>query len=156
MGVSLSVWRVIEFFSWNLKLFADISAMKGKVLHYDMTKSEGLISGEDGQRYRFISSEWKEPSVPLKGMDLEFLVDGSDAEEIYLSAYRSGFSVIDKDWYKSIDDKVLAGVCSGLAHKFDVSPLALRLVTVLLSLFLLFPILLYIVLWLILPFRATR
>ncbi len=131
-------------------------SMRGKVLHYDMTKSEGVISGDDGQRYRFINNEWKESTVPLKGMSLDFLANGSDAEEIYLSADRSVLTGANSDWYKSSDDKVFAGVCSGLAHKCNVSKLVLRVMTVLLSLFIFVPVLLYFVLWLILPYRATR
>jgi phage shock protein PspC (stress-responsive transcriptional regulator) len=48
-------------------------------------------------------------------------------------------------------DRRIAGVCGGLARKFGVSATGLRVLTVLTTLFLTgFPILIYIVLWLLL------
>lgn len=48
-------------------------------------------------------------------------------------------------------DKRIAGVCGGLARKFGVNATGLRVLTVLTTLFLTgFPILIYIVLWLLL------
>ena len=53
--------------------------------------------------------------------------------------------------YRSSDEKVIAGVCSGVAHKFDLNVTGLRWVVALTSLFLSgVPILVYVVLWAIL------
>ncbi len=49
------------------------------------------------------------------------------------------------------ESKILGGVSSGLADYFGLSKNGVRLTFLLTSLFLLMPILLYIVLWLILP-----
>ena len=49
-------------------------------------------------------------------------------------------------------DRMIAGVCGGLANYFDVDPTIVRLVYVLLTLFTVFSgILLYPVLWIIMP-----
>lgn len=58
------------------------------------------------------------------------------------------------EWYRLGEGKMVAGVCSGLADQFGVSVTALRLAAVLLT-FLGFGwgLLIYIVLWVIMPYR---
>ena len=58
--------------------------------------------------------------------------------------------------YRSSDEKVIAGVCAGLAHKFDLNMTGLRWVVALVTLFLSgIPAIVYIVLWVILKARPT-
>ena len=33
--------------------------MKGKILDYNIQESNGIISGDDGQRYSFENKDWK-------------------------------------------------------------------------------------------------
>ncbi|MCF2657997.1 MAG: PspC domain-containing protein [bacterium] len=50
------------------------------------------------------------------------------------------------------NDKMIAGVCAGLAHYFDLDPTVIRIVYVLLSIFTAFAgVLVYLILWLIMP-----
>ena len=50
------------------------------------------------------------------------------------------------------NDKMIAGVCAGLAHYFDLDPSVIRIVYVLLSIFTAFAgVLVYLILWLIMP-----
>ena len=50
------------------------------------------------------------------------------------------------------NDKMIAGVCAGLAHYFDLDPTVIRIVYVLLSIFTTFAgVLVYLILWLIMP-----
>ena len=50
------------------------------------------------------------------------------------------------------NDKMIAGVCAGLAHYFDLDPTVIRIVYVLLSIFTAFAgVLVYLNLWLIMP-----
>ena len=59
--------------------------------------------------------------------------------------------------YRSSDEKVIAGVCAGIAHKFDLNVTGLRWVVALTTLFLSgIPALVYLVLWAILKARSTR
>ena len=59
--------------------------------------------------------------------------------------------------YRSSDEKVIAGVCAGIAHKFDLNVTGLRWVVALATLFLSgIPALVYLVLWAILKARSTR
>ena len=58
--------------------------------------------------------------------------------------------------YRSSDEKVVAGVCAGLAHKFDLNANGLRCAVALVTLFLSgLPIVVYVVLWMILKERPT-
>ena len=49
------------------------------------------------------------------------------------------------------DGKMIGGVCAGLAEYLDIDPTIVRIVWVLMVLFAGFGILLYIILWLIMP-----
>ena len=57
--------------------------------------------------------------------------------------------------YRSRTDKVIAGVCGGLAHYFHIDPIIMRIIFIVLGLlfFLPFPwmVLLYLVMWIIVP-----
>ena len=59
--------------------------------------------------------------------------------------------------YRSSDDKVIAGVCAGLAHKLDLNKTGLRWATALVALFLTgVPAIVYVVLWAVLNERPTK
>ena len=59
--------------------------------------------------------------------------------------------------YRSSDEKVVAGVCAGIAHKFDLNATGVRWVVVLISLFLTgIPVFAYAALWAVLKERPTR
>ena len=49
------------------------------------------------------------------------------------------------------DDKMIGGVCAGLAECLDIDPTIVRIVWVLMVLFAGFGILLYVIFWLIMP-----
>ena len=59
-------------------------------------------------------------------------------------------------FYRSSDEKVIAGVCAGLAHRLDLNITGLRWVVALVTLFLSgIPAVVYVVLWAILKARPT-
>lgn len=58
--------------------------------------------------------------------------------------------------YRSSDEKVIAGVCAGIAHKLDFNINGLRWVVALIRVFLSgIPIIVYIVLWMVLKSRPS-
>ena len=58
--------------------------------------------------------------------------------------------------YRSSDEKVIAGVCAGVAHKLDLNVTGLRWVVALVTLFLSgIPAIVYCVLWAVLKQRST-
>ena len=64
---------------------------------------------------------------------------------------------MDNNLFRSSDDKVIAGVCGGLAHRFDLNATGLRWALALVTLFLSgVPALVYLALWIILKERPTK
>lgn len=59
--------------------------------------------------------------------------------------------VAKKRLYRSSKDKILGGVCAGVADYFDVDPTIVRLIWVLLTLAWGAGLLLYIIAWIIVP-----
>jgi len=63
-------------------------------------------------------------------------------------------SPLQREWYRSAAGKKIAGVCAGLAETFGIAAAPLRIAFVLLTLFSLGTgIILYIVLWVVMPLR---
>ncbi|MEW6610428.1 MAG: PspC domain-containing protein [Patescibacteria group bacterium] len=60
-----------------------------------------------------------------------------------------------KKLYRSRTNKMIAGVCGGLAEYFNVDPTIVRLAFVLITFFQGFGILLYLVLWIIVPLEGS-
>jgi hypothetical protein len=58
--------------------------MRGTVLAYDRDSDAGLIRGEDGNRYGFRAQEWRERSMPIKGVHVDFEPDGPMARDLYI------------------------------------------------------------------------
>ncbi len=63
---------------------------------------------------------------------------------------------IKKRLYRNPDDKIAAGICSGIAAYFDVDPLWIRLALALSVVFFGTGIFLYLILWIIMPEAITR
>ena len=62
-----------------------------------------------------------------------------------------------RDWYRSRSDRMVSGVCGGLAEEFGLPPAVVRLGFVLLTLFSFGTgLLLYIVLWVVMPEDGKR
>ncbi len=57
--------------------------MKGTILDYSIPKNEGLISGEDGQRYTFTKNDWRSPGIPTRSRKIDFTINNGKASEIF-------------------------------------------------------------------------
>jgi hypothetical protein len=59
--------------------------LKGKILDYNLTKQEGLISAENGERYKFTTQEWRSSTLhPKKDLSVDFSTDKeNNAKDIY-------------------------------------------------------------------------
>lgn len=58
--------------------------MKGQILNYSIQEDSGIVSAEDGNRYRFKSSDWREPEPPKNGMFVDFEPYEGVALDIYI------------------------------------------------------------------------
>jgi len=57
--------------------------MKGNVLGFDPEGNTGAISGHDGQRYDFVTLDWRSPGRPARGIAVDFVAEGNRATQIY-------------------------------------------------------------------------
>lgn len=71
-------------------------------------------------------------------------------------AYRDTSSQVEKKLLRDMDDRVIAGVAAGVGHYFDIEPRWMRLIFLLLIFFGGTGIMLYIILWIIMPRAVTR
>jgi phage shock protein PspC (stress-responsive transcriptional regulator) len=61
-----------------------------------------------------------------------------------------------KRLYRSNDDKMIAGVCAGIAEYFGLDPTLVRLGYIVLSVFTIFSgVLAYFILWIVVPQKKT-
>jgi phage shock protein PspC (stress-responsive transcriptional regulator) len=120
--------------------------MKGTVLSVETASGRALISGDDGARYAFSVTDWKEQVPPYRGQRVDFVAaEGQRATEVYVAVEPApgkaapGWSAnVDaryRGFYCSTDEKVLLGLCGGLAHKFDLDIAYVRTGVVLLGVF---------------------
>ena len=66
--------------------------MKGKILEYNEESREGVISGDDGNRYSFEITQWKGATLPKAGTRIDFSANGESAEAIYAESYSTSGS----------------------------------------------------------------
>ncbi len=64
--------------------------MNGTILDYTVQTNSGLITGDDGNRYNFVGTEWKDEAIPNRGMRVDFEAQGGDAVAIYRAMPASG------------------------------------------------------------------
>ena len=57
--------------------------MRGQVLGFDYRTGLGEISGDDGQRYKFVGTEWRPQSQPKPGEKVDFEPGADEARAIY-------------------------------------------------------------------------
>ncbi len=59
------------------------TTMKGAILDYSIQTGEGIISGDDNNRYKFAGSEWKTSDAPTRGQRVDFIVAEGRAIEVF-------------------------------------------------------------------------
>jgi TM2 domain-containing membrane protein YozV len=57
--------------------------MRGHILGVDVRTGEGLLTGQDGQRYRFGPADWADRGEPARGLEVDFETEGGRALTIY-------------------------------------------------------------------------
>jgi TM2 domain-containing membrane protein YozV len=57
--------------------------MRGQVLGVDRRTGEGLVAGDDGQRYRFTPEDWAQRGEPAIGLHVDFEAEGDRALSIF-------------------------------------------------------------------------
>jgi len=78
--------------------------VKGKILGYNLQESAGVISGEDGNRYKFSNNSWMADKSPKVGQVVDFVIEREAATEIYVDA--SSFNFDKDDMIDSTKEKI--------------------------------------------------
>ena len=123
--------------------------MKGTILDFSIPESAGVVSGDDGNRYRFAGADWKATgAMPRAGARVDFVAADGVASEIYLDTAAGpagwgqaplpdGLDDRYRGLYCSSDEKMVLGLCGGLAHKFGVQVSVVRVVVFFVMMFVL-------------------
>ncbi len=131
--------------------------MKGTILDFSIPESAGVVSGDDGNRYRFVGADWKATgAMPRAGARVDFVAADGVASEIYLdtaagpagwgqagssgwgqSPLPDGLDDRYRGLYCSSDEKMVLGLCGGLAHKFGMQVSVVRVVVFFVMMFVL-------------------
>lgn len=85
--------------------------------------------------------------------DFDTAEEGEE-EPVINSTYQHQY--VEKKLYRDMDDRVVAGVCAGIAHFVNADPKWIRLATLLISFVGGFGILVYALLWIIMPKAKSR
>ncbi|MBN2073806.1 MAG: PspC domain-containing protein [Actinobacteria bacterium] len=88
--------------------------------------------------------------ISIMGDPLEIGGSEKKAQTSYRSEYRSRPGRL----YRDPDDRVIGGVCSGLGAYFDIDPLIIRIIFIILF-FVFFGFIIYLVLWIAVPEART-
>lgn len=78
--------------------------------------------------------------------------DLQDEEEVY----PGGEFKSEKKLFRDMDDRIIGGVCAGIGHYFNIEPRWIRLVALLMFFFGGTGLMLYIILWIVMPKAITR
>jgi uncharacterized membrane protein YhaH (DUF805 family) len=88
--------------------------MRGEVLRYDDLQGVGLISGADGNRYKFRRSDLEQLAPIAPGMAVDFVANGEEANEVFLLTKR------DKDLRIEVASQTVRDV---VAAPINLSPI---------------------------------
>lgn len=59
--------------------------MYGYVLSYSVQAGEGIVSGDDGNRYAFTSHDWLDAELPARNDRVDFTPLGSSAARVFVT-----------------------------------------------------------------------
>ena len=94
--------------------------MQGQILDYSIQSSSGIITTKEGQRYQFEGSEWKDASVPSRGMEVDFDVDANNQALGVYKALRSTNTVKLGSSGSKGKSKIVAGLMALFLGIFGV------------------------------------
>lgn len=81
-------------------------------------------------------------------------IDGNGEPENSNKSYKSDYSC--NRMYRDVDEKMLGGVCSGIGYYWSIEPLLLRVFFIISSFWGGFGVVLYIILWIVIPPAETK
>ena len=121
------------------EIFADIEARIAEI-----------FTEKSGKKNQAITLEWVEELIETLGTPENFSEEAGEEEPL------AGDKSRKRKLYRDPEQTIIAGVCGGLAAYFDMDPVVIRLIVVLLALFTSGAgLLVYLLLWVIVPKAVT-
>lgn len=112
-----------------------------------------LFYGKIKKGNAFINQQDVDEAIQLMGTPEDMGIDEDTSQRA--DASQSYTYTMDKKLFRDTDDRVLGGVCSGLAAYFSMDTSVVRIVVILLILFTGIPLFAYFILWIVLPEATT-
>ena len=122
------------------EIFTDIELRIAEILQEKLKETKQVITLEDVQEV-----------ILIMGQPGQFDTEGQPQHETTEGSGGKG----SKRFFRDTDEKVIAGVCSGIAAYFHIDPVWARLVLIISIFFGGFGILLYLILWIVVPEAKT-
>jgi len=142
-----------ELLSSNLKRISALyerSVGKDEILSDIESRIAELLIERKGDSQAVITIEDVKAVTDIMGNPEQFEDDTiDDSDEKYGNSYGSDNSM--KRLYRDSDQRILGGVCSGIGHYFGIDPVWIRLIFGLSFVFFGSGVILYILLWIIIP-----
>lgn len=126
------------------EIIADIEARIAELLQAKVSQFKQVVLMND-----------VDDVINALGKPEEFGIDGDEKEQSHTNATHTTTEPIKKRMFRDPDEKAIGGVCSGVAHYFDVDVVWIRLATFLLIFFGGVSLWVYIILWIVIPEART-
>ncbi|OQY03351.1 MAG: hypothetical protein B6I20_05165 [Bacteroidetes bacterium 4572_117] len=135
-----SIERYFAIKEEGREVVADIEGRIAELFETKLNKSKEVISIEDVNQI-----------IGIMGMPEDFMDEAQPEQKKRSYHYQNN----PKKLYRDPDDRVLGGVSSGIAAYFRLDPVLFRVLFVLAAIFTGIGVLVYIVLWIVLPEAQT-
>lgn len=126
------------------ELLADIEFSFGEKFQEKMSRDKVVVTRED-----------VEVVIAVMGEVDEIASDSEETKQESMAFPSVPQSPVKKRFYRNPDDRLIAGVCSGIATYFDIDPLVVRLIAIALIFANGLGILIYFILWICIPAAET-
>ncbi len=70
--------------------------MKGQVLEFSIRDNTGVVTAEDGERYRFLGDQWNDARPPTRGMRVDFAAAADGTASAVYKALNGNVKTKDK------------------------------------------------------------
>lgn len=131
----------------RLEVMSDIEARLSELFTETLNEKRDVIMKDDVSKVIEIMGE------PEEFSDEEAKNESSKSSKE--SKRRSMYNRNSKKMYRDPDNRILGGVCSGLSAYFNVDPIVFRIIFILIALGMGSGLIIYIILWIVIPEAST-
>jgi phage shock protein PspC (stress-responsive transcriptional regulator) len=131
----------------RLEVMSDIEARLSELFTETLNEKRDVIMKDDVSKVIEIMGE------PEEFSDEEAKSESSKSSKE--SKKRSMYNRNSKKMYRDPDNRILGGVCSGLSAYFNVDPIVFRIIFILIALGMGSGLIIYIILWIVIPEAST-